>query len=176
MSKIVSNNKFDVWQTINGDSVVGFTSQKEMKTTGWLDSARVATYLMDENGSHRKHLGLINLFQTTHNVSIPFMRDLFAKSSVLEVAEGQSITYDLPVSRKENSCYTAEDTSDLQAYPGIDGAVFEIVLSQEFTKGDILTYDPLYGEQVIVSEEHDVLQEGENFRHYVNFMTNDKTK
>lgn len=176
MSKIVANNQFDVWENINGDSVIGFTSTKEMKTAGWLDSAKVATYLMDGEGSHRKHLGLINLFQTTHNVQVPFMRDLFEKSSVLEVAEGQSITYDLPVSRKESSCYTAEDTANLQDFPGIDGAVFEIVLSHEFTKGDILTYDPYYGEQVMVSEEHEVIQEGENFRHYVTFNTNDKTK
>jgi hypothetical protein len=176
MSKILSNNQFDIWETINGDSVVGFTSAKEMKNLKWLDSAKVATYLMGEDGSHRKHLGMINLFQTTHNVSVPFMRDLFSKAAVLELAEGQSLTYDLPVSRKESRCYTAEDTSNLQDYPGIDGAVFEIVLSHEFTKGDILTYDPYYGEQVMVSEEHDVLQEGENFRHYVIMMTNDKTK
>jgi hypothetical protein len=173
----MSQNKFDVFESINGDSVIGFTSQKEMKTLGWMDSAKVATYLNGENdASHRKHLGMINLFATTHKRSIPFMRDLFKGAAVLEVEEGQSITYDLPVSREEAKCYTAEDTSALYDRPGIDGSVFTIILSDEFTKGDILTYDPQYGQQVMVSNEHEVEQVGENFKHYVVYSTNDKTK
>lgn len=171
------NNRFDIRESINGDSVIGFTSAKEMKTMGWMDQSKVSAYLMgDEGQSHKKHLGLINLFKTTHNVSVPFMRDLFKGSAVLEVEEGQSITYDLPVSRKEASCFTAEDTSNEKDFPGIDGGVFTLVLNEEFTKGDILTYDPTYGEQVIVSNEHDVERVGENFKHYVIFSTNDKTK
>ncbi len=173
----MSVNNFDIKQSINGDTVIGFTSAKEMKTRGWMDMPKVATYLMDDDGkAHRKHLGLINFFATTHQKNLPFMRDLFENSSVLEVEPGQSITYDLPVSRTEVTCTTAEDTSDEQDFPGIDGTVFPIVLTQEFTKGDVLTYDPQYGDQVHVSEAHEVEQVGENFRHYVTFMTNDKTK
>ena len=98
-------NRFDIKETINGDAVIGFTSGKELKTQGWVDSSKVAAYLMDEEGqSHRKHLGMINLFKTTHNVDIPFMRDLFADSAVMECAEGEVITYDLPVSRTEVMC------------------------------------------------------------------------
>ena len=94
----MSQNKFDVFENINGDAVIGFTSAKQMKSMGWMDSAKVATYMNGENeASHRKHLGLINLFATSHKKSVPFMRDLFANSAVLEVEEGQSITYDLPV-------------------------------------------------------------------------------
>ena len=79
-----------------------------MQTLGWMDSAKVSTYLLDEEGqSHKKHLGMINLFQTTHEVEIPFMKDLFAESAVLECAEDESITYDLPVSRTEVKCYSA---------------------------------------------------------------------
>lgn len=171
-------NRFDIRETINGDAVIGFTSAKEMKTLGWLDASKVSAYLMDEDDeqSHRKHLGMINLFKTTHQVDLPFMRDLFADSAVLECTEGESITYDLPVTRTEVQCYTAVDTSNKYEYPGIDGGVFEIVLSQEFTKGDILSYDPMYGEQVIVSEDHDVERVGENFLHYVQYSTNDNRK
>lgn len=174
----MSQNRFDGLQySINGDSVIGFTSVKEMKTKGWMDASKVATYLMDDDGkTHRKHLGLINLFATTHNMSVPIMRDLFKDSAVLEVDPGQSVTYDLPVSRTEVTCHTTSDTSEEQDYPGIDGTVFAIELSQEFTKGDLLTYDPYYGEQILVSNDHEVEQVGENFRHYVYFNTKDKTK
>ena len=111
-------NRFDIRETINGDEVIGFTSSKEMKTRGWMDASKVSTYLMDDDGNaHRKHLGMINLFKTTHKVDIPFMKDLFADSAVLECGEGESITYDLPVSRMEVMCYTAVDTSGDSDFP-----------------------------------------------------------
>lgn len=170
-------NRFDIFESINGDQVIGFTSSKEMKTRGWLDASKVSAYLMDDDGkAHTKHLGMINLFKTTHKVDIPFMKDLFADSAVLECGEGESITYDLPVSRVEVMCYTASDTSGEFEYPGIDGGIFRVILSQEFTKGDILTYDPMYGEQVMVSEEHEVERSGENFIHYVTYNTNSQSK
>lgn len=168
-------NKFDIRQVINGDSVIAFTSAKEMKTQGWLDASKVSAYLMDDDGqSHRKHLGMINLFQTTHNITIPFMKNLFEDSAVLECEEGQSITYDLPVNRSGYKCYTAVDTSNKYDHPGIDESYFEIILNREFTKGDILTYDPQYGQQVIVSSEHEIERVGEHFRHIVQFSTQDK--
>lgn len=173
----MSQNKFDIHETINADAVIGFTSVKEMDNLGWLDASKVSAYLMgSEANAHKKHLGMIDLFATTHQVQVPFMRDLFANSAVLEVAEGQSVTYDLPVAKSKMRCFTAEDTSNVTDYPGIDGNVFELVLSKEYTKGDILTYDPQYGEQVIVSNEHEVEQVGENFRHYVVYSTQDKAK
>jgi len=169
-------NKFDVKQVINGDSIIGFTSTKEMKTQGWLDASKVSTYLMDDNGqSHKKHLGMITLFNTTHDVAVPFMKDLFADSAVLECMEDQSITYDLPVHRTKTVCHTAVDTSNKHEYPGIDEGTFEIILTREFSKGDILTYDPQYGQQVIVSSEHEIERDGENFKHRVLYSTNDKT-
>lgn len=170
------NNQFDVFTSINGDTVIGFTSSKEMKNLKWLDAPKVATYLMDGENTHRKHLGLINLFATTEQKSLPFMRDLFAKSAVLEVEPGQSVTYDLPVSREDVSCYTTEDTSTESVKPGIDGTVFTLVLNSEYTKGDILTYDPMYGEQVMVSDEHEVEPMGDSFKHYVYYVTNDREK
>jgi len=170
-------NAFDIREVLNGDSVIGFTSSKEMKTQGWLDASRVSTYLMDDDGmSHKKHLGMINLFNTTHDVSMPFMKDLFADSSVLECSEGEAITYDLPVNRGKAKCHTAIDTSDLYEFPGIDESLFEIILNREFSKNDILTYDPQYGQQVIVSADHEVEKVGENYKHVVLFSTNDRTK
>jgi len=171
----MSQNRFDIHETINADAVIGFTSVKEMDNLGWLDASKVSAFLMGSDANaHKKHLGMIDLFATTHQVQVPFMRDLFANSAVLEVAEGQSVTYDLPVAKSKMRCFTAEDTSNITDYPGIDGNVFELVLSKEYTKGDLLTYDPQYGEQVIVSNEHEVEQVGENFRHYVMYSTQDK--
>lgn len=172
----MSQNRFDLHESINGDYVVGFTNVKELKSLGWMDAAKVSTYLMDEKDSHRKHLGLINLFATSHKKPMPFLKDLFKGAAVLEVEEGQSITYDLPVDKTEVKCYTAEDTSDEYDFPGIDNGVFTLVLNQEFTKGDILAYDPIYGEQVMVSSEHEVETVGENFKHYVTLQSNDRSK
>lgn len=169
-------NNFDIRESINSDSVIGFTNTKSMKSAGFLDSAKVSAYLMDGTESHRKHLGMIELFKTSHNVGVPFMRDLFKNSSVLEVAEGETITYDLPVNNKNPQCYTAMDTSDYTEYPGVDGNVFKLILSFEFQRGDVLTYDPTYGKQVIVSADHPVEPVGENFLHYVQYVTQDKTK
>lgn len=168
-------NKFDIKQVINGDSVIGMTSAKEMKTQGWLDASRVSAYLSNGEGDqHKKHLGMINLFNTTHNVSIPFMRNLFEDSAVLHCEEGESITYDLPVNRSRTNTYVAVDTSTKSEAPGIDESYFEIILSTEFTKGDILTYDPQYGEQVVVSSEHEIERVGENYRHFVQYSTNNR--
>jgi hypothetical protein len=171
------NNQISTFQSINGDSVVHFTSAKEMKLNGWADASRVAAYLMDDEGmSHKKNLGLVNLFATTHKRPLTTMRNLFTKSAVLEVTPFESVTYDLPVSREEHSCYTTHDTSGESDKPGIDGSFFTIYLSEEFTANDTLTYDPHDGEQLIVSDEHPVQPEGDSFKHTVRYLTNDKTK
>lgn len=174
----MSQNRFDdLLTSINGDSIIRFTSAKELKAGGFLDSAKVSTYLMSgDEASHTKHLGMINLFKTTHNVNLPMLADFYSKASVLEVEPGQSITYDLPVSRTKVCSITTSDTSLEQDFPGIDGSVFAIELSQEFTKGDILSYDVYNGEQIMVSNDHDVEMVGENYRHYVYYSTKDKTK
>lgn len=174
----MSQNRFDnILESVNGDSIIKFTSAKDLRAAGYMDSARVSTYLMGEEGhSHTKHLGMINLFATSHNVNLPIMKDLFSKAAVLEVAPGQSITYDLPVSRTEMCSMTTGDTSEEYDYPGIDGSIFAIELNFEYTKGDILTYDAFDGEQFMVSNDHEVEQVGENFRHYVYYSTKDKTK
>ena len=169
-----NNNTFDIRHSRNSDTVIGFTSVKAMKNANFLDASKVSAYLMDGENSHQKHLGMIDLFQTTHNVGVPFMRDLLKGAAVLEVGEGESITYDLPVNNKEMQCFTAQDTSGYTDYPGIDGNVFKLILNFEFSKGDVLTYDPQYGAQVMVSSDHEVERVGENFLHHVILLTNDK--
>lgn len=170
------NNQFSTFKSINGDMVVGFTSSKRVKDLKWLDAPKVAAYLLDGENSHRKHLGMINLFATTHKRPLTFMRNLFEKSAVLDVEPGQSITYDLPVHREGTQAYVTEDTSTAYEKPGKGETYFELVLSQEYQKGDVLTYDPLMGEQCIVSEIHDVEPVGDGFKHYCQMVTMDKEK
>lgn len=173
----VNNNLFEIKNSINGDNVIAFTNSKTIKLAGYMDSTKVFADLMsDSDRPHAKHLGLIQLMETTHQLQVPFMKDLFAKSQVLTVEEGQSITYDLPVSREGYKCQTAEDTSTIHDYPGLDDTFFTIILNEEFHSGDLLTYDAMFGEQVFVSSEHEVEPVGENFRHVVKIMTNDKKK
>lgn len=169
-----NNNAFDIRHSINGDSVVGFTSINEMKTLGWLDAPRLSTMMHSPKDSSSKYLGLINLFNTSHRAKMPMMTDLLDRAAVLEVAEGQTITYDLPVSEEIAKCMTTEDTSDQTDFPGIDEGFFKIVLTHEFTKNDFLTYDPNFGKQVIVSSEHEVERRGEGFLHYVQLVTLDR--
>lgn len=168
-------NKFDIRPSVNGDRVVGFTHVDELKTLGWLDGPKISTYLMgDDKTHHTQYLGLINLFNTSHKKPMNFMIDLLKNSAVLEVNEGQSISYDLPVDTQMSQCQTAEDTSNQIERPGQDEGYFKIVLTSEYTKGDVLTYDPMYGEQVVVSDQHEVERRGENFLHYVQLATNDR--
>ena len=171
----MTNNKFDIFESINGDSVIGFTSAKELKNITQADSATVGSWLMDDENSHRKHLGMIELFSQTHGVHLPFMKDLFKNNQVMELEGGQSVTYDMPVQRTVK-CVTAVDTSVLYDTPGIDGGIFEIVLDTMYSNGDVLSYDPYYGDQIIVSEAHEVKREGENFRHFVKLVSNDRAQ
>lgn len=170
-------NDFDINYSKNGDTVVAFTSAKKMKALGFMDKAELSQFMLsDGEKSHVKHLGLIDLFETTHNTPVTFMKDLFQGRQVLELEDGQTLQYDLPVEREDSKCYTMEDTSGLYEYPGVDETYFEIVLSAEFKAGEILSYDFLYGEEVMVSSEHPVTQEGENYRHIVSLNSNDKAK
>ena len=170
------DNVFDIRHSINGDSIVGFTSTKGLEMKGFMDYSTVSSYLMkDGKNSHIKHLGMINLFSGSHGIALPFMKDLFENAAVLECNEGEVLQYDLPVHRGKQKCITMVDTSDVDK-PGVDETFFEIVLSREFAKGDILTYDPQFGQQVIVSDQHDVLKEGENYRHFVQFSATGKGK
>lgn len=171
---VTGNNVFDLKNNINGDNIIRFTNSKRMKLAGFMDSAKVFSELMDpEQDSYRKHLGLVQLFETTHQIRVPFLKDLWAGAQVLTVGEGESITYDLPIVRDDYRCVTAEDTSALYDFPGKGDTVFELILNEEFTAGDVLTYDMMYGLQAIVSDQHEVEPVGENFRHYVKMSSND---
>jgi len=167
----------DIKQSINGDKVIGFTSNKEFTVSKFMDAARMSANFLEEDGkSHTKYLGLLNMFATTEHVSVPFMRDAFKNAAVLEVEPMQTITYDLAVNREASKCMVIEDTSGDSEKPGADDGLFRIILSKEFAKGDVISYDSKRGVQVAVSDQHDVEPWGEGFLHWVTLGTNNKVK
>lgn len=160
-------------QVINGDTVVGFTNTKKIKDLGWMDMASLSSWYNDD--PLKNHLGLVELFSTMADYRMPSYEGFFKKGAVIEVnGMNGKFTYDLPV-KKTYGIYTTGDTSTYSEAPGIDGTVFPLELDQPFTSGDVLTYDAMYGEQVVVSSEHEVEQIGDSWVHWVIYNTTDKS-
>lgn len=158
-------------KVINGDTVIGVTSTAKVKDLGWMDMASLSSWYYDD--PNKNHLGLINLFSSMADYRMPMYKNFFEEGAVIEVnGMNGRFTYDLPVV-KPTGCYTAADESGYSETPGIDGTVFPITLDQPFTPGDVLTYDAMYGEQVVVTEDEVVEQEGDTWKHWVKFNTND---
>lgn len=170
----MTNIKGNFPKVVNGDTVIGFTNSKKIKELGWMDVASLSSWYQED--PDKNHLGVIDLFSSMANISLPSYRNLWKDKSVLNVngADGK-FTYDLPV-EKDMGCYTLGDTSNKYEAAGIDGSTFEIGLDRQFRKGDVLTYDAMYGEQLIVSEEHEVRKEGDTFFHTVQLVELDKGK
>lgn len=158
-------------KVINGDTVIGFTNTQKIKDLGWMDMASLSSWYHDDPNKH--HLGMVELFSSMADFRMPVYKNFFKSGAVIEVNGAQGkFTYDLPV-RKPTGVYTAGDTSDYSETPGIDGTVFPLKLDQPFTVGDVLTYDAQFGEQVVVSEDHEVVQDGDTWVHMVKFVSND---
>jgi hypothetical protein len=170
------NNQFLPFNSINGDRVVGFTSSKEINGISWADRSRVSSLLLDGNNSHRKHLGMVELYASTHKRPMHVLRNMLKNFAVLEVSEGESITYDLPVYRKPSQAIVVEDTSAYSPAPGISETLFPIVLTREFSAGSVITYNATRGQQAIVSDEVPVEPVGDNFRHWCKIQTLDKNE
>ncbi len=159
---------------VNGDTVVGFTNSKRIKQLGYMDIPSLYSWYEDD--PNKKHLGMIDLFSAMTEIQLPLYRDLFANNAVLEVnGVNGSFTYDLPVVKKSGT-FTSEDTSTYSKVPGIDGSVFPLVLDEKYEPGDVLTFDAMYGEQVVVSEDFEVKAVGDSFKHMVKLATNDKSQ
>lgn len=160
--------------TINGDKVVYFTNSKKIQMGSFVDSNSLFTWYQEDPMNN--HLGLLDLFSNTTQVRIPLYTEIFKNKQILEVnGMNGKFTYDLPVT-KTMGIYTAEDTSDFSDVPGIDGSVFPIILNTKFTKGDILTFSRQFGLDVVVSEDYEVQNVGENFKHWVKLGAVDAAK
>lgn len=159
-------------RVINGDTVVGFMNSKKIKELGWMDVESLYSWYSDDPKAN--HLGMIQTFSAMADERMPLYENFFKIGSVIEVnGMNGKVTYDLPVT-KPSGTYTSGDTSTYSEAPGIDGTIFPIELDQPYTKGDVLTYDAVHGEQVIVSEDYEVEQVGDSWVHWVTFTGTSK--
>lgn len=159
---------------IGGDQVIMFTNPKTVKSIqGYQDLPSMSSWYQDN--PEKAHLGMMNFWGQQTQVSYPIYRELLQNKAMLEVNgfDGK-FTYDIPV-EDYKGCYTTRDLSQAFPYAGIDGADFKIMLSEEYTAGDVLTYDAEFGQQIIVQQEP-VNQLSDGFEHTVKLVTNDKSE
>ncbi len=156
----------------NGDQVIMFTGAKDVKSIqGYQDLPSLYSWYKEDPDKH--HLGMMNLWGQQAQTSYPIYRELLESKSVIEVnGFDGGFTYDIPV-YDSKGCYTSRDMSS-QPFPGLDGGSFKIVLSREYTTGDILSYDVEFGQQIVVSGDEPVAQMGDGFEHTVKLVDNDK--
>jgi hypothetical protein len=155
----------------NGDQVIMFTDSKKVKAfQGYVDTPSMEAWYKDD--PTKNHLGLQKFFGNQRFKPQGIFPELLQNKSVLEVnGLGGKFTYDVPV-EEDRGTYTMKDMSH-QTNAGIDGSSFKIVLNKKFTAGDVLSNDPEYGQQIIVTED-EVMELGDTFEHTVKLVSDDK--
>lgn len=162
--------------TYNSDNVIMFMDKREMAQAfreGNVDNPSISSWYKED--PNKRHRGMMTLWgdQAVRQSNTNILRDLITEKSMLEVKGWTgSFTYERPIYDLKG-CYTTRDTSN-QASAGIDGSSFKIVLNRPYSAGDHLTYDKLYGQQLIVSQETSVVPVAEGYEHTVMLKDNDK--
>lgn len=154
---------------VTGDKVIMFAPSEKVKNwNGAFDLSTISQWYSQD--PEKNHLGMVDLFGQMTKTTYGLMPDLLKSKQVLEVGDTGTFTYDVPI-YEDKECMTVTDTSD-QPYPGMNETTFKVVLSESFSPGDVLTYDKMFGDQFMVTEEP-VLQTGDGFEHIVKFVTMD---
>lgn len=172
MSSITQQN---IPNLVNGDSVIMFTDKKSVSSVQGVQDlpSMYSWYKEDPDKNHR---GLMSLWgqQSVRKYGNSILRDLLMNKDVIEVNGWDGgFTYDLPI-KDYKGCYVTRDTSN-QAYPGIDGGTFKIVLNRAYTTGDRLSNDKINGQEIIVTNEEPVVAVAEGWEHTVTLTDNDKS-
>lgn len=158
-------------QFISGDRVVSFAHAKDLRGNPLsLDLPTSAAYMDGED--QFKHIGELGFFGQRTTTTKPFTIDILENRQVMETGHDGTFLYDVPF-HENQQCMVLRDTSADQEAPGIDEGTFKLVLSEEFKPWDVLSIDPMYGKQVIVTEDQ-VLQKGDTFEHIVRLNSNDR--
>jgi hypothetical protein len=156
-------------QTINGDNVIGYTSARRIADLAYQDRARLDSWYREN--PDRTHLGLLQTVSARENVAFPLFEDLLKNAGRITVnGPGGTFRYDMPVNTVQ-STYTVADTCTRHERPGIDSGVFEIILNQPFSPGDVLTYGAQSGQNIMVSGETPVRQVGSGYLHTVKLVS-----
>nr|DAS97459.1 MAG TPA: Structural protein [Caudoviricetes sp.] len=156
-------------QVVNGDRVVRLTNSEKISVNqNFLDMATLSSwYHRDPN---KNHLGLINLYSGMAKQPIPSLKTAIETGAVLKVdGVGGRFSYDVPVV-KPYSSRTNKDTSTMYDQPGFNGGIFYIGLDQKYNPGDVITYDSVYGEQAVVSEDEQIYIEGDVWMHPLKYV------
>lgn len=161
--------------TANGDTVIGFTDAKTIRQSlVEHDLASLDDWYFED--PDRNHLGLLQLFSNISNYPMPMYLGMIQRDAVINVnGVNGRFRYDLPVANTYE-VVTVEDTSTHHDRPGIDESLFDIVLNGQFTQGDILTYDVIDGCQLIIANEIEPRQEGENWRYWCRLWGRSRAK
>jgi len=160
----------ELWSDQNGKNVVGVATSKEMKDISELDSKMIHNMDFSDN---TKSLGVLELFEKSLNVRVPFLRDVKKNSDMLYVngREGR-FRWKIPMDLDYPS--VVEDVEKGNEFLGYDAIPFKIKLTHPYRQGDILTYDHYDGVQVQVTEDSEVIDEGDGFVHTV--IMNEKSR
>lgn len=161
--------------TMNGDTVIGYTDAKTIRESlVEHDLSSLESWYFED--PDRNHLGMLELFANITNYPLPMYLGMIKQDATITVngANG-TFRYDLPVANTVE-VVTVEDTSVKYDRPGIDESLFEIVLNAQFTQGDILTYDVIDGCQLMIANEMEPRQEGENWRYWCRLFGRSRAK
>ncbi len=161
--------------TMNGDTVIGYTDAKTIRESlVEHDLSSLESWYFED--PDRNHLGMLELFANITNYPLPMYLGMIRQDATITVngANG-TFRYDLPVANTVE-VVTVEDTSVKYDRPGIDESLFEIVLNAQFTQGDILTYDVIDGCQLMIANEMEPRQEGENWRYWCRLFGRSRAK
>lgn len=169
MGKESFNGQY-IGQNFNDSTVLGVTTKKDIESQfGFVDSVALKSsdYVDD-----RTSLGMLNLFENAKIVNVPFIADALRNSNKIYV-NGVRGSFDYEIAMDFEKPVVVQNVEDGD-YLGIDGSEFDIKLSHPHSPGDILTYDPVDGVQVIVVEGKEVVDEGDGFVHTVTLNTRDR--
>lgn len=147
----------------NNGNVIASVKKSELKGFDFADAT-----LLTESGiaNDTLHLGNLQLFETAGILKVPFLKDPFMNSDHIYV-NGRNGRFDYTVEFKDSGCTVVENIEEAGQL-GLGGAAFRIKLTHEYRKGDILTYDPIDGVQVVVVDSDDaVVDTGDGFIHLV---------
>lgn len=155
----------DIIKQFNNGQVIGVANKKDIKDISHMDAPLLRDLDYTDN---KKNLGLISLFETMQIVKVPFLKDAIKNADYI-YTNGYRGSFQYEVEMDVDYPCVVEDV-EADDKLGIDGSVFKIKLTFPFSNGDILTYDPYDGAQVIVADEYEVIDEGNGYVHYVQLI------
>lgn len=163
--KIIGSN-------FNDGTVIGITNKDDLsKKFDYVDDLLLKE---EELVDDRTNLGMLSMFENSRIIKTPFMSEaLLNHDNIFVNGARGSFTYDIEMDFDKPVVVHNVEEGD---YLGVDGSLFDIKLSHPYSQGDILTYDPIDGEQVIVAEDSEVINEGDGFVHTVYLNTRDREK